>query len=73
MPTFKSGDLVVIVTVNGGRTIQRKREEETWAGKIFGPSAMGEGWWLVHRIDPATGRRRSGPPITVPETEMKQP
>lgn len=76
MNDFKAGDLVVIVTVNEGRPVRNKRDavEQTWAAKIIGPSPIGEGWWIVRAIDPATGKPTGwGAPRTVPEDEMKKP
>ena len=75
MTTFKRGDFVAIASVNGGRRIIRDSDRtvvETWAGRIVGPSGMGEGWWLVREVNPATGRP-SGTPTAVPENEMSKP
>lgn len=77
MTTFQAGDLVAILTINGGRAVYRERQrvEEAWAGRIVGPSPIGEGWWLVRRIDPASGKIARGRSrvVTVPESEMSKP
>lgn len=72
---FKVGDFVAVATTNGGRIVQHERQRvvETWAARIIAPSVMGDGWWLVRAVDPATGHVLTGSRLTtVPESEMSR-
>ena len=67
---WKSGDLVVVVTVNRGLPVRSKRQDaaESWAGEIAGPSLVGPGWWNVRRLSPKT--RVRGSVYAVPDGEI---
>jgi hypothetical protein len=71
---WKSGDLVVVVTVNRGLPLQQPRkgrkrpDAESWAGEIAGPSLVGPGWWNVRRLSPKT--RVRGSVYAVPDGEI---
>lgn len=72
--TFNRGDLVAVLTKDRGERHLRKHAEETWAARVIGPSVIGDGWWLVRKVDPATGRPGKGAgTFTVPEHEMSRP
>lgn len=73
---WKTGDLVVVVTVNRGLPVRqppkgRKRQDaaESWAGKIAGPSVLGPDWWNVPRLNPIG--RGYGSVYAVPDGEIR--
>lgn len=74
-PAWKPGDIAVVVTVDRGlpsRPNGRKPPtEQAWAARLIGPSVLGQGWWLVHKLDAKTGKGAAC--YTVPETEMHKP
>jgi hypothetical protein len=73
--SWKAGDLVAVVTVSDGASFTRKPVTRSWAGKVIGPSVIGEGWWMVREINPSTGEpgRGRSRTLTVPEQEMHKP
>ncbi len=71
---FRTGDLVVIVTVDGARGGKATRDrrpkpvrKERWRAVVLGPSVMGSGWWIVKKM---SGPSSNWMTYTVPDTEM---